>query len=109
MVPSVGTAASPAADADCNSHGRLTQHYSVAELHTALSGMPADEKEYTNCYDVIQRQLLAQVSGTHSGTDSSQSGSSGSFLPTPVIVAIVVLALGGATLGAFAIRRRGSP
>jgi hypothetical protein len=110
VVPGVGAAATPAADRDCNAHGGLTQHYSAAQLRTALSEMPADEQEYTNCYDVIQRQLLAQISGSHtSGTGAPQPQSDSSFLPTPVIVAIVVLALGGATLGAVAIRRRSSP
>lgn len=100
-------AASSPVIADCNSHGRLTGHYSVAQLHAALSEMPADVQEYTDCYDVIQRQLLAQIPGVRpSRPVSSAQGSGGSFLPAPVIVAIAVLAAAGATLGAVALRRR---
>jgi hypothetical protein len=94
--------------ADCNSHGHLTQTYTVAALKNALSTMSADVKEYTDCYDVIQRALLAQLSGSHQNGNGSGSGSGGSFLPTPLIVVLVLLALGAVTFGAVAIRRRGS-
>lgn len=94
--------------ADCNSHGRLTGQYSVLQLRDALSTMPPDIKEYTNCYDVIQRALLAQLGGLHQGaTGGSSQGSGGSFLPTPLIVVLVALALGAAGFGAAAVRRRG--
>ncbi len=103
-LPGVAFAGSPTSD--CNAHGRLTQHYSDSQLQTALAEMPADVQEYTNCYDVIHSALLAQISGIpgHAGTSSSDSG--GSFLPTGVIVAIVVVVLVGTTAGAFAVRRR---
>lgn len=91
---------------DCNAHGQLTQHYSVTQLHTALATMPADVAEYTDCYDVIQRQLLAQVPGLHVADLKSPSSSSGSFLPTPVIVILAVLLLGGGALAGVAIQRR---
>jgi hypothetical protein len=92
---------------DCNAHGKLTQPYTVSQLKTALSTMPADVKEYTNCYDVIQRALLSQIGGSHAGGGGS-SGSGGSFLSTPVIVIVVVLLLAAATLGSIAVRRRRS-
>ncbi len=90
---------------DCNSHGKLTGHYSVTELRTALATMPADVQEYTNCYQVIQHQMLAQIPGSHvKASDSSGSGSS--FLPTPVLIVLIVLVLGGAAAGGLAIQRR---
>jgi hypothetical protein len=94
---------------DCNSHGRLTRHYSTAQLHTALSTMPADVKEYTDCYDVINRALLAQIASPHDGGggDASQK-SGGSFLPTPLVVILGLLGLAAAGFGAVAIRRRWS-
>src|SRR5690349_6217662 len=80
--------------ADCNAHGKLTATYTDAQLRDALSTMPADIKEYTDCYDVIQHALLAQVSGSHPGGGSSgSSGSSSSFLPAWLIVVLVLLAL----------------
>jgi hypothetical protein len=93
---------------DCNAHGRLTGHYSSVQLRNSLSTMSADVKEYTNCYDVIQRALLAQIGSSHvgAGTPASQS-SSGSFLPTPVIVVLVLLVLGAAGFAVLAVRRRG--
>ncbi len=93
---------------DCNAHGRLTQTYTPKQLQTALSTMPADIKEYTDCYDVIQRALVADVGGHHVGGSNDSSSSGGSFLPTPVIVVIVVLALAAATFGGLALRRRSS-
>jgi hypothetical protein len=91
--------------ADCNSHGKLTRHYTTAQLRNALATMPATLKEYTNCNDVIQAALLAAVSNKHV-TDTGSSGSGGSFLPTWLVVILVLLALAAATLAAIAIRRR---
>jgi hypothetical protein len=96
-----------AAIADCNDHQALTQHYSAATLREALAIMPAAVREYSNCYDVIEKALLAEV-GTSSGSQSATTGSSsgGSVLPTWLIVVIVILALAALTFGALAIRRR---
>jgi hypothetical protein len=108
-APGVADGATSPPIGDCTSHGHLTRHYSVSQLRTALTVMPADVQEYTNCYDVIQQAMLAQISGHRADAPGSPSSSSGSsFLSTPIIVAIVIVALGGATAGAIAIRRRGS-
>jgi hypothetical protein len=88
---------------DCNANGRLTQSYSTADLQSALSIMPASIKQYTNCPDVINRQLDLQLKGKGKG---GGGGSGGSFLPTPVIVLLVLLALAAVTFGAVAVRRR---
>jgi hypothetical protein len=102
------TASGPTAD--CNVHQQLTAHYTVSQLRRALATMPAEIKEYTDCYDVIQRQLLAQLGkpGSASGTNASSSSGS-SFLPTPVIVVLVLLILAGVTFGAVALRKRLRP
>ena len=103
-----GTAAQ--AITDCNDHGRLTQSYSAQVLRQALSQMPADVREYTDCSDVIERQLLKQIGKSGAGTAGTETGStSGSFLPTWLIVVIVVLALAAVTFGALALRRRRPP
>jgi hypothetical protein len=94
------------ATADCAAHGHLTRSYSPAQLSSALATMPADLQEYTNCYDVIKQALLAQIPAARRHESASASGSNGSFLSAPVIVAIVVLAVGGATAIAVALRRR---
>jgi hypothetical protein len=105
--PASGTAAQ--AISDCNEHAQLTRYYSPSVLRQALAQMPADVKEYTDCYDVIERQLLSELSkGTAPGTAAPKSSSSGSFLPTWLIVVIVLLALAAITLAAVSIRRRRS-
>ena len=103
-APTAGASLNPVT-ADCNTHGRLTHTYTLSELQLALSTLPADIKEYTDCHDVINRALLAQT-GSHSDAAGTGGGSGGSFLPTPVIVILVVLVLGAATFGAVAVRRR---
>jgi hypothetical protein len=106
IAPSAAAKLNPAVD-DCAKHSALTSSYTVLQLQNALSTMPADVKEYTNCYDLIQAQLFNQLGGKDGG--GSASGSGGSFLPTPVIIVLVLLALGAATFGAIAWRRRSEP
>ncbi len=107
LVAAPALGAPSGAITDCNAHGRLTAQYTDAQLRTALSTMPADVKEYTDCYDVIQQQLLSQLGSSHDG-GGSIAPSSGSFLPTPVIVVLVLLALVAASFGAVAVRRHRS-
>jgi hypothetical protein len=95
---------------DCNDHGQLTQEYSSPVLRQALAQMPADVREYTDCFDVIERQLFKQLGKSGAGAAGTGSSSSGgSFLPTWLIVVIVVLALAAITFGALALRRRRTP
>ena len=103
---SASAAGVPAADADCNKNGALTKHYTVKQLQTALATMPADIKEYTNCPDVINNQLLRQL-GRLPGSGGS-GGGGGSFLPVWLIVVLALLVLGGAGFGALALRRSSS-
>ena len=73
-APASGAAPNP--NADCNANSRLTAHYTPAQLRRALATMPADVKEYTDCYDVIQRTLLAdlgQLHGSGSGGRAARS------------------------------------
>jgi cell division protein FtsW (lipid II flippase) len=92
--------------ADCNSHGALTKHYSVAQLHTALATMSPDVQEYTDCYNVIQSQLQVQVAG-HTGDSSNGSGSGGGGLSTTLVIVLVVLIVGGGAVAGLALQRRG--
>jgi hypothetical protein len=86
--------------ADCSSHARLTQQYSVADLQNALSTMPADVKQYGNCYDVISRALLSHAGG------ASGSGQGSGGVSTPLIVVLVLLGLTAAGYGAVVVSRR---
>jgi len=94
---------------DCYAHSRLTAHYSTDTLRKALVQMPADIREYSDCYDVIEKQLFVQEgsnSSGGSGTPVSGSGSSGSVIPTALLIVVVLLALAAVTFGALAIRRQ---
>jgi hypothetical protein len=113
-VPALAGAATNGAAAqaitDCNDHGKLTQSYSSQALRQALAQMPADVREYTDCFDVIERQLFKQLGQSGAAGGGSSTGSSGSSgLPTWLIVVIVVLALAAITFGALALRRRRTP
>jgi hypothetical protein len=90
---------------DCQSNGQLTHPYTVSQLRHALSVMPASVKQYTSCFDVVQNALVS-ARKNHGTTPVSNSKGSSSFLPTPVIIILVVLILGALTFGALAIRRR---
>ncbi len=92
---------------NCESSGRLTQTFTFAQLQHALAIMPASVKQYTNCYDVIQT-AIQNAKGGKTGTVTGSPPSGGSFLPTPVIVILVVLILALITFGAIAVRRRRS-
>src|SRR5947209_304142 len=89
---------------DCTAHLRLTRHYTVSELQRALSTMSADIKEYTDCYDVLQQALSAELSGRNVGGGSGGPG--GSFLPVPLLIALILVVLVGAGYGVAAVRRR---
>ncbi len=115
-VLAVGAARPPAALAsasssatavitDCRDHGKLTQTYTVAALRNALATMPADVAQYTDCQDVIQTALNAAIHSP-TGADTVSGSSGGSFLPTWLIVVLVLLALAAAAFGAMAVRRR---
>ena len=106
--------AAKAAWQDCRAHGgsTLTGHYTISELNEALRTMPSYVEEYSNCYGVIQAQLLKQQLSekpkprAHTSSDKSSGGGS-----TVLIAAIAVIAVGGLGLALWASmrRRRGSP
>lgn len=89
LAVALAAPATAAADpvSDCSTNGTLTKHYSTSQLGAALRSMPADVKEYTDCYDQIRRaQLVAaggashkrQASGSAAGGGPSGGGSGGS-------------------------------
>ena len=110
--PSAGIAAAASGDtaaaaiADCSANDRLTHHYSAATLTAALAKLPADVREYSDCYDVIEKQLFAQLGTSSSNGSGGGSSSGGSVLPTWLLIVIILLALGALTFGALAIRSR---
>ncbi len=90
---------------DCQLHAALTRHYSIPQLQHALSTIPPSVSAYTNCPDVIRRQLLAQLAATRGGHSGGGAGGS-SFLPAWLIAVLAVLLAGGAGATVAARRRR---
>jgi hypothetical protein len=87
--------------ADCVKNQALTQNYPASELRNALATMPADLSEYSNCYAIIQHALEAKIGKLSLGSGSG----GGSFLPTWLLILLIVLVLGGAGFAGVAIRR----
>ena len=102
VAPAPGAALTPVAD--CSTNGKLTQSYTVAQLKTGLATMPADVREYSGCYDILQRALYQKIGKLSEG---GSVGGGGSFLPAWLIVVLAVLVMGGVGLGVVALRNRG--
>jgi hypothetical protein len=105
-LPATAQASQPNVVSDCNAHARLTQHYSAGQLENALGTMQADVKEYTDCYDLIQRALLVDLGRLHPIASGSRQSHGSNFLTAPVIVAIAVVALASMLLAIVFGRRR---
>jgi hypothetical protein len=102
--PVAAAGLSPAA-ADCLHHGQLTHNYSAPQLRQALATLPAAVSQYSNCAAVLQRALEAKIGTLHGGSGSG----GGSFLPTWLLIVLIVVVLAGVALATIAVRRRGEP
>ncbi|MGO9753946.1 MAG: hypothetical protein ACLP8S_22000 [Solirubrobacteraceae bacterium] len=91
---------------DCKANGRLIHHYTNAELRNALATMSQTDIEYTNCYQVIQDQLNAQLP-SHVSSAGTAKSTSRSFFSAPVVIVLIVIVLAGGGF-ALAARKRGA-
>src|SRR3954467_14465540 len=62
---------------DCTDDGRLQGKYTQRDLRDALSSLPSDIDEYTNCRDVIRRAAFGGAGGSGGGTGGSGGGGTG--------------------------------
>ena len=77
LVPaSAALASGGAVIRDCTDDGRLNKRYTQRELRDALSSIPSDVDEYTNCRDIIRRAAFGGAGG--GGGGGSSDGDSGS-------------------------------
>ena len=76
---------------DCAHTGKLSRHYSVAELNNALQTMPPTFAEYNSeCYDLIESQLHKELgTSTSTGTGTTAVATSGGSGPPIAIIALV--------------------
>jgi len=59
---------------DCQTNGRLTGHYSLAELRKAAANLPSDVDEYSNCSDVLSRAIADAAAASGSSSHGSSGG-----------------------------------
>src|SRR3954454_14625152 len=75
LTPSVALADGGKVIRDCTDDGRLQGKYTQRDLRDALSSLPSDIDEYTNCRDVIRRAAFGGA-GTSGGGGKGGSGGS---------------------------------
>lgn len=75
-LPSLAQASGSAVIKDC-SDGDLTKTYTQKDYADALSNLPADLDEYTDCRDQIRRAQLGGGGGSSSGGSGSSGGAGG--------------------------------
>jgi len=62
---------------ECEVNGSITGHYSRAELQQALSHIPSEVAEYSDCQDLIQQAMLSASGPTHHGTGATAAAAGG--------------------------------
>ena len=62
---------------DCETNGKLTGHYTRAQLQAALNQMPSEVAEYSSCSDLIQQALLRASHGSGNGGPKAHAAAVG--------------------------------
>jgi len=82
LAPATVHASAQSVIRDCTDNGRIDSSHSQSDYKAALSGLPSDVDEYTDCRSIIRsaQQRDARSGSTTGGTGSSTgtSGTSGS-------------------------------
>ncbi len=90
---------------DCLKHERLTRTYTIDQIRAALAELPVNAAEYTPCFNVLSNALTQEIKLVKQ-SQAAPSSSGGSFLPTPILIAVILIVVVGAGL-AYTSRRRG--
>ena len=72
-LPAVAGASGRSVVRDCTDNGRIDQHHSQSDYKSALSSLPSDVDEYTDC-----RQIIESAKRRDARADSNGGGSGGS-------------------------------
>jgi hypothetical protein len=72
VVPATAGASGRSVVRDCTDNGRIDSHHSQGDYKSALSGLPSDVDEYTDC-----RQIIEQAKRRDARSGSSSGGSIG--------------------------------
>ncbi|HUO70393.1 MAG TPA: hypothetical protein VMU39_06420 [Solirubrobacteraceae bacterium] len=105
VVASPAVSATDPVIAQCSATGAVSGNFTLQQLRHALNTLSPTTKEYTNCYDAINRAIAAK--GGSGGGNGSSNSSGGSFLPTWLLIILIVLVLGAGAYGVVALRRQG--
>jgi hypothetical protein len=77
LIPAAAYASGSAVIRDCTDDGRLEGHYTQRDLRDALSSIPSDVDEYTDCRDIIRRAAFSAGAGGGSNSGGSNGGGGG--------------------------------
>lgn len=82
LVPTVVPSAAFAADPkeilrDCADDGIIQGNYTPSEMRNARNNMPAELDEYSDCRDVLSREIAAKTAGTNNSSNGGGNSGSG--------------------------------
>jgi hypothetical protein len=81
LAPAGALASGSAVIRDCTDDGRLEGHYSQRDLRDALSSIPSDVDEYTDCRDIIRRAAFGGAGSSGGGRKGGGGANSGGGAP----------------------------
>jgi hypothetical protein len=77
VVPATAGASGRSVVRDCTDNGRIDSRHSQSDYKSALSSLPSDVDEYTDCRQIIEQAKRRDASSSSSSGGSAGSGGSG--------------------------------
>lgn len=74
LVPTASAASPTQILRDCFDDGILQGNYTIAELRKAETQLPTDVDEYSDCRDVLSREIAARAAAASPKSDTGNSG-----------------------------------
>jgi hypothetical protein len=79
VVPATAGASGRSVVRDCTDNGRIDSRHSQSDYKSALSSLPSDVDEYTDCRQIIEQAKRRDASSSSSSGGSGGSGGGGGF------------------------------